>query len=178
MAGGGTIKLGRITHGTPAYSQSIIIGAGGTGAPGTITLDGGVIAPGLEGDVGTLSITTEAYADAKPIPVTLTNGTFQVDLAGSGVSDVLSTMTNVNINAGGNLVLDVDVSGFKPVVGEEWTIITSVNGPIADGNGRRLFDRIVDNSDRVDFLAQIAEDGKSVVLTAVPGRDATIMLIK
>ena len=178
LAGGGIVRLGQVSHVTAAYRQSLIIGEGGTGAPGAITLDGGVLEPGLDNDVGTLAITTEMHANAKPIPVTLANGTFQVDIAGAGVCDVLSTMGAVNIDAGGNLAIDVDVNGAKLSIGQQWTVLTSASGPVADGNGGKLFDAITDNSDRVNFAASIALDGKSLVLTALDANPGTVLVVR
>jgi len=101
-----------------------------------------------------------------------------IDITGPGVCDVLSTLTNVNINAGGSLVVDVDVGGFQPRRGQEWTIITSESGPILDGNGGKLFNTVTDNSDRVNFTAAIAPDGKSVVLTAVDANPGTVLVVR
>lgn len=179
LAGGGTVRLGSISHATDATRRhSMVIGEGGTGAPGTITLDGGVVAPGLENETGTLFVTTESNTPNNAIPVTLANGTFQVDIAGAGVCDVLSTMGAVNINAGGNLAIEVDVNGYKPGIGQQWTILTSANGPVADGNGGKLVNAITDNSDRVNFAASIALDGKSLVLTALDATPGTVLMVR
>ena len=101
-----------------------------------------------------------------------------MDIAGPGVCDVLSTLTNVNINAGGGLVVDVDVGSFQPRRGQEWTIIVSESGPITDGNGGKLLDAITDNSDRVNFTAAIALDGKSLVLTAIDANPGTVLIVR
>ena len=178
FGGCGRVQLGYISDATPEKRRGLAIGEGATVEPGFVTLDGGTISPGMPGEMGTLSVTTEANAAGAGIPVKLTNGVIEVDIAGAGVCDVLSTMTNVNINAGGNLVLDVDVNGFNPVVGQEWTIITSESGPITDGNGGRLFDAITDNSDRVSFSAAIAPDGKAVVLVAVPDHSGSVIVVR
>jgi hypothetical protein len=178
LGGGGTLRLGYISHPTPAYRHSLIIGSGGSGAPGMITLDGGVVAPGLENEVGTLFVTTEANSPNSAIPVTLATGTFQADIAGAGVCDVLSTMGAVNINAGGNLSIEVDVNRTKPSIGQQWTVLTSAIGPVSDGNGGKLVDAITDNSDRVNFTAAIALDGKSLVLTAIDANPGTVLIVR
>ena len=178
LAGAGAVRLGSISSATEVRRRALVIGEGGTGIPGQITLDGGVLAPGMTDEVGTLRITTEAASPNAGIPVTLTNGTFEVDIAGPGVCDVLSTLTNVNINAGGSLVLDVDLNGFTPEFGQEWTVIASASGPIADGNGGKLFDAITDDSDRVNFTAAIALDGKSLVLTALDANPGTVLVVR
>ena len=178
LAGGGTVELGYISNPTESQRTALIIGAGGTGKPGEITLNGGFISPGLTDEVGTLSITTERNSALMPIPVTLTNGTFQVDIAGAGVCDVLSTMGAVNINAGGNLSIEVDVNRTKPSIGQQWTVLTSAIGPVSDGNGGKLVDAITDNSDRVNFTAAIALDGKSLVLTAIDANPGTVLIVR
>ena len=178
LAGAGAVRLGSISSATEVRRRALVIGEGGTGIPGQITLDGGVIAPGMTDEVGTLRITAEAASPNAGIPVTLTNGTFKVDIAGPGVCDVLSTLTNVNINAGGGLVVDVDVGSFQPRRGQEWTIIVSESGPITDGNGGKLLDAITDNSDRVNFTAAIALDGKSLVLTALDANSGSVIVVR
>lgn len=178
LAGSGRVQLGYISDADVEKRRSLVIGEGGSGTPGEVTLDGGTISPGMPGEVGTLSIAAEANAAAAPIPVTLKRGTLVIDITGPDVCDQLATMGGVTITAGGTLVLDVNVQGFTPSVGQEWTIISSLNGLIADGNGGKLFDTITDDSNRVNFTAAIAPDGKSVVLTAVDANTGSVLIVR
>ena len=177
VAGGGSLRLGWIS-GDETYRRSLIIGQGGTGTPGEVTLDGGTISPGMPGEVGTLSVTTEANAAGAPIPVTLKKGTLAIDITGPGVCDQLSTMTNVTITGTGELVVDVKLGGYRPAMDEEFPIIVSSNGPIVDGNGGLLFNKITDDSEYASFTAKIAADGKSVVLVAGPDQPASVILVR
>ena len=178
LGGGGRVQLGYISDASEEKRRGLVIGAGGTGTPGAVVLDNGTISPGMPGEVGTLSVTTEANAAGAAIPVRLKKGTIEIDIAGPGVCDVLSTLTNVNISAGGGLVVDVDVGSFQPRRGQEWTIIVSESGPITDGNGGTLLDAITDNSDRVNFTAAISEDKTALVLTAIDANAGTVLMVR
>jgi autotransporter-associated beta strand protein len=174
LAGSGTITLGNIGNTTVAKRSALIIGNGGTGAVGEVTLDGGTIAPGMvdSDKVGTLKVTVDAAASAA-IPVTLKKGTLKIDLAGASPSnDKLAVTGTATITAGGTLSIDVNVSGFTPTVGQQWTILTASS--VTDGNGGTLVDQITDNSDRVKFTATIV-GGNSVVLTAEDERKGTLI---
>ena len=178
LAGSGRVQLGYISDADVEKRRSLVIGVGGTGTPGEVTLDGGTISPGMPGEVGTLSVTTEANTAGAPIPVTLKSGTLEIDITGPGVCDQLSTMGGVTITAGGDLAINVNVQGFTPLVGQAWTIITSATGTIADGNGGKLFDAIEDNSDRVNFTAAISEDKTALVLTDIDANPGTVLMVR
>lgn len=175
VAGGGMIRLGHISDTDPERWRGLAIGEGGTVEPGFVTLDGGVIAPGMPGEVGTLRVTTEANAAGTAIPVIFKKGALEIDITGVEENDTLSVMGDVTFANNGELLLDVDVNGFDASVGQEWTIITS-EGMISETG--IPFNKITDNSERVDFSAQISMDGKSVILTAVPDRAATLLVIR
>jgi autotransporter-associated beta strand protein len=178
LGGGGRVQLGYISDATEEQRRGLVIGAGGMGTPGEVTLDGGTISPGMPGEVGTLSVTTESNTAGAAIPVRLKKGMIEIDIAGPGVCDVLSTLTNVNISAGGGLVVDVDVGSFQPRRGQEWTIIVSESGPITDGNGGKLLDAITDNTDRVNFTAAISEDKTALVLTDIDANPGTVLMVR
>ncbi len=174
VAGSGTITLGNIGNATVAKRSALIIGNGGTGTVGEVTLDGGTIAPGMvdSDKVGTLKVTVDAKASAT-IPVTLKNGTLKIDLVGASPNnDKLDVTGTATITAGGTLSIDVNVSGFTPTVGQQWTILTASS--VTDGNGGTLVDQITDNSQRFKFTATIV-GGNSAVLTAEDERKGTLI---
>ena len=170
----------------PCFAAGLGFSLSGAGDCNLRLPDLGRVSKGFPGNgLGTFSSDFLHPGRTAPAPVptrlrrvALANGTFKVDIAGPGVCDVLSTLTNVNINAGGNLVLDVDVNGFTPAIGQQWTVIASASGPIADDNGGKLFDAITDNSDRVNFTASISEDKKSLVLTALDANPGSVIVVR
>ena len=114
------IRLGHISDTDPERWRGLAIGEGGTVEPGFVTLDGGVIAPGMPGEVGTLRVTTEANAAGTAIPVIFKKGALEIDITGVEENDTLSVMGDVTFANNGELMLDVDVNGFDASVGQEW----------------------------------------------------------
>lgn len=164
LAGAGNVRLGNVT-GTEANRGKLLIGGAlEDGATGEITLAGGTLAPGMPGETGTLSFTTEVRSPSPAIPVVLKNGTLNIDLFGPDDHDRISILGTCTISAGGSLAIDVNVQGFTPTAGQEWTILTA--SAVTDGNSGTLFDTVADNSDRINFTTEI-KDGNQVVLTAV-----------
>ncbi len=176
LAGAGIVRLMNI-DGTEATRGKLLIG--GTlsdGATREITLAGGSISPGMPGETGTLSFTTEVLGANTPIPVVFKNGTLNIDLSGPGTNDRIAITGGLTISAGGTLAIDVNVDGFTPVAGQEWTIVTAAT--VTDGNGGVLFDSITDNSDQVNFTAEIRDGNKVVLVAETAAAAGTLIIVK
>ena len=94
--------------------------AGTGGVAANVVSNGGIIAPGGSGVVGTISVTGSYTQTA--------GGTLEVDLAGTGAGqfDVLAVSGSASL-AG---VLDItNTGGFSPAVGSSFRIINSANSP-------------------------------------------------
>jgi autotransporter-associated beta strand protein len=127
VSGAGAVRLGNITAATTLNRSALIIGNGGTGDAGVVTLAGGSINPGMIDSlkIGTLSITTDWNSGAN-IPLVLKSGTFNIDLGAQGISDLIAvagSVTRVGTDPL-NLILD-DVGSFTINDGDKWRILTA-----------------------------------------------------
>jgi len=177
LAGAGIVRLTNIDGSTAANHGKLLIGGAlSDGATREITLAGGTLSPGMPGETGTLSFTTGVISTFSPIPVVFKNGTLNIDLSGPGTNDLIAITGDLTISAGGSLAINVNVSGFTPVAGQEWTIVTAAT--VTDGNGGVLFDSITDNSDQINFTAEIRDGNKVVLVAEATPASGTVITIR
>jgi hypothetical protein len=119
--GGVTVTNGTLQVNNCLDPNSVVtVGPGATlagiGTVGTVTNNGGTIAPGFNG-AGTLYVRGSLMLS--------TGATLRINLAGVGTNTALHVTGSAAI--GGNLTV-VEAPGWQPHAGQQWTILAATNG--------------------------------------------------
>lgn len=184
VSGVGSVRLGQITSSTVSNRSALIIGNGGTGDAGAVTLDGGSINPGMIDslEIGTLSVTT-AWSGGTSIPLVIKSGELHIDLGADGLSDLLAvtgSVTRVGTDPF-NLVLE-QVGSFSITEGDTWRILTA--GVAMDP--ALTFSSIVSSVPGWEFVAYVGDsntaiagqgDLRAIWVTAVPEPGALVVVL-